>query len=118
MLNEKYEPRIGVIVEAKDNKNVKIACESCFSIPDVLYYCHFKDVDKRKRIYFRYECFNCCEKIFKQDGYYNQFVDLLYIRSVENFPALCDERNIFFLGTYNFYYITSDLTIPYKLLYG
>jgi len=118
MLNEIYEARIGAIVEVKDNKEIKIQCESCFSIPEVIYYCHFKDVDNRKRVYFRYECYECCEKIFKQDGYYNQFVDLLYIRSTENFPALRDEKNILFISGNSYDFIISDLTIPYKLLYG
>ena len=117
MLNEIYQARTGAIVEVKDNKEIKLYCESCFSVPNILYWCHFKDDNNRKRVYFRYECFECCEKIFKQLGYYGQYVDLLYIRSVENFPAMRDEKNILYF-TDSWCYITSDLILPWKLLYG
>jgi hypothetical protein len=116
-LDEVYEARSGAIIEKKDNKETKLYCESCFSVPGVIYYCHFKDVNNKKRVYFRYECFECCEKIFKQPGYYNQFVDLLSIHSIERFPALIEEKNLLFF-TDSYIYINFDLILPWKLLYG
>ena len=117
-MNEVYEARRGAIVEIKDNTEFRLKCGSCGLVPDILYWCHFKDVDGRKRIYFQYECFECCEKIFKREGYYNQYVDLLYIRSVETFPHLLDENNLLFISDGSYCGIVPELTLANKLLYG
>lgn len=91
-----FNPRKDAIVEVwKDNLNKfdfihdheGIECDSCALIPETIYCCWFYD-RKKKRHYLRYECFKCSEKIFKTDGYFQNFLDMLGVTFRCNFPTI------------------------------
>ena len=75
-----------------------VRCESCFSIPQTLYCLEIKDNTRKTWKFIRFECYDCTKKIFKQPGYFNQFVDFLRDSAEKKFPQYVNTKNISFIA--------------------
>ena len=100
-MTELFNPRREAIVEIWNPNKAGVWCSTCGLVPETIYCCWLKDF-KTKRIFLRYECYDCCEKIFKSPGFFPHFMEALKERlPVSVLPA---DKSLLFTAD-NFYCI-------------
>lgn len=67
-------------------------CDKCKVIPESIFVCWIRDF-KKQRKYLRFFCFTCLEKLKKNDGYLDSYIDLLGVEFKATFPDIDPVKN-------------------------